>query len=306
MVLLSMLSAGALANDGMIPISFEPPPEIPLFLKAEVRKAKGVARGEDCPGALAAATLEATGAGQLVRVVRSEDDMSRVEQVPCKLRMAGDKVSASVVSLHGLVVVPGAPATVYQIITPERTVQIAEALGALHSDGVASVPIDDIGGKAWVRLAPQVLSDVDASLHKERSRAMLAHEGFVVPQVNQWFQVVESIPEVHGIVLEVEVISQDPAVGRKSRIRELFRFTVPTTLARQFLQTEMSDESFLSAIEVERAPSAKRRNFQSFEVIDPELFEAPTDGLEEVPAELSELPEDDDGTSSQPMDYHEE
>ncbi len=313
MVLLSLISAGALAEDGSIPIAFEPPPEIPLFLKAEILATKGVARGEDCRGALEAAIAEAAGSGQLVRVVRSEEELSSAEQATCKLRKAGDKISASVVSLHSLVIVPGAPATVYPILTPERTVEIVEALGQLHRDGVASVPIDDIGGKAWVRLPPESLSGIDASQQGERARAMLAHERFIVPRISRWFQVLEAIPEVQGIVMEVEVISQDPAVGRKSRLRELFRFMVPTALARQLLQTEMGDTFFLSKLQVERASNAKRRDFQSFEAVDPELFEPPEPAGVPEPAEVSsdvsDLPEDgsaSDGAPADPADYHEE
>lgn len=257
----------AWADDFTVAIPFEPPSSVPLFLKAELVSVRGNVKGADCPGAVAAALAEAAEQGTIVRITASVDDVTVVTETTCKQRVAGDTVSASVVDLTAIVVTPGAPETVYPPLSAERTVQVAALLGAVAGGGIASAAIDDLDGKAWVRLGRVTLDEtLNSGRMDDNHRAMHVYQKLVPPWMSSWARVLSNVPEVHGGLLEVEVVSENPA-EKHSRQVELYRFAVATTNARVFLRGGTTDEQFLASTRIERATDLKARNFERF-VID--------------------------------------
>jgi hypothetical protein len=258
-------SVAALAADKYVDVPFRPPAEVPLFVKAELREERGTAKGDDCPGAVKLALDQAAAHGTVVRVTLSKEDLKEAAQVACKQRMAGDAVSASVVDLTVMVMDPGAPASVYPPLPAERAVQVAALIGAVSGGGLRDVTIDDLGGQAWVRLGAVAFeAPLDSGRLDENARAIKAYEDYVPEWVSRWSGVLATVPEVTGAVLEVTVPSEDPAVGKKSRITELFRFAVPTAATGPFLRGEEADDQFLAKCRVERAPDPKKRAFAPF------------------------------------------
>lgn len=254
--------AVALAADRYVEVPFVPPAEIALFLKAQLREERGTAKGDDCPGAVALALAQAAEHGRVVRVTLSTEDLKEAALVPCKQRMAGDAVSASVVDLTVLVMEPGSPPSVYPVVPVERAVQIAALIGAVTGGGLASVTVDDIGGHAWVRMGEVGFEDpVDPTRLDEDGRAAKAYAAFVPQWVGRWAGVFAALPEVRGAILEVLVPCEDPAQGRKSRTVEVYRFSIPTAATAGYSRGEATDEQLLAASLVERAPDAKKRVF---------------------------------------------
>lgn len=269
-----LLAVGpALAADALIPIPFSPPADVPLFLKADVVSVRSTWKGPDCAAAVADALAQAGARGTVVRVVVSPTDLTAAAQAPCKQRKAGDTISASVVDLTAVVVVPGAPVSVYPVIGAERAAQIAGMIGAVAGGGLSSAAIDDIDGRAWVRLGQVVLPDtLDPSQLDDNARATRAYDRTVPEWISRWATVLATLPEVQGAVLEVQVTSEDPSV-KKSRRTELFRFAVPTPVAQAFLKGDLADDQLLAASRVERATDPKKRNFEliTLDVIEGDL-----------------------------------
>lgn len=266
MVTAWMLGAAALAADPFVEIPFTPPADVPLFLRADVVSVRSTWKGEDCNAAVADALAQAAQKGTVVRVTVSPSDLSSAAQAQCKQRKAGDTISASVVDLTAVVVVPGSPASVYPVIGAERAAQIAGIVGAVSGGGLSSALIDDIDGKAWVRLGHEVLPDVmNQSQLDDNARATRAYDKTVPSWASRWASILATVPEVYGAVLEVEVTSEDPSV-KKSRKTELFRFAVPTRVAQAFLKGDLADDQFLAGCRVERATDPKKRNFERIEL----------------------------------------
>ena len=301
---------GALAAEThWIEVPFTPPDTVPLMLKAEVMSVKGQARGDDCLAAVTDALDQAAQAGEIVRVCVSENDTTAASKLICKKRRAGDEVSASVVAVHAVVVVPGAPTTVYPDITPDRAVQIADVLASIDEEA-GTLPIDDIGGKAWLRM-PMVEVDerVDASRYSPEDRALLAYNRVVREQLERWTTYLEAIPEVEGAVVEVALERQDPYQKRRSRERELFRFTVPTQPATRFTRLEIDTDAFLASVRVEWAKDPRHREFAPINLqgaeapllaspddepkVDPEPVPQADPSVPLSDEDLAELPEDD-------------
>lgn len=258
-------SVAALAADKYVEVPFRAPAEVPLFVKAELREERGTAKGDDCPGAVQLALDQAAAHGTVVRVTLSKEDLKEAAQVSCKQRIAGDAVSASVVDLTVLVMDPGAPATVYPPLPVDRAVQVAALIGAVSGGGLQNVTIDDIGGQAWVRLGAVAFEEpLNSGQLDENARAVKAYEEFVPEWASRWAGVLGTVPEVTGAVLEVTVPSEDAAIGKKSRLTEVFRFAVPTAATGPFLRGEQGDDQFLGQCRVERAPDAKKRAFAPF------------------------------------------
>ncbi len=280
------LAAVAHAADQIIPIPFAPPESVPLFVSADVVSVRGTMKSDACAGAMSAALAALAEKGTIVRTTVSTEDLAPSDRAPCKQRVAGDTISASVVDLSAFVITPGAPASVYPPVPPDRLIQVAVLVGALSGGGIPSARIDDLDGRAWVRLGGVALEEpLDRRRHDDNGRAIQAYER--VPQwVSGWAKVLESVPEVSGAIYEVEVPSEDPAVKRSRQV-ELFRFVVPTGPAREFLRGATNDQQFLAAVRVERASDPKRRNFEPI-VIDLEsLAPEPSDLAVRGPDPLS-------------------
>jgi len=295
MVWLSLLAGTAFAGEQWVEIPFEEPATLPLFLKASIVKSKGKVEADDCPGAVQAALDHAEQGGQIVRVLVSKKDLKRAAQAVCKQRKAGQEFSASVVRLTSVVVVPGAPESVYPLITPDRAIEIGGLLGAITGgESISSAPIDDISGRAWVRLGSERLPDrLDQTQLDENARAVRAYEELVPAWAARWATVLTSVPEVHGAAIEVEVNSIDPDRGRKNRLTELYRFAVPTDAAAGFVRGHFDDEAFLARVAVERAQDAKKRDFRAYrlDVLAGSMVVEGEHGR--VEREAVELPEED-------------
>jgi hypothetical protein len=293
---LGLLAGLALAGEQIVPIPFVPPASVPLFVSAEVVTVRGSVKTDDCAGATEAALAALAERGTVVRLTVSKDDLAVADRAVCRQRIAGDHVSASVVDLSAFVVTPGAPPSVYPPMTPDRIVQVAAIVGAITGGGITAATIDDLDGRAWVRMGRMTIEGpLDQRRYDENGRAIAAYER--VPQwVSGWAKVLESVPEVSGAILEVEVVSEDPTV-KKSRVVELFRFVVPTGPAREFLRGATNDVQFLGAARVDRATDPKRRNFERFaidlESLAPEPTESLTVRVEPLPADELEGVEDE-------------
>jgi hypothetical protein len=294
-VVVLWLASVAFAGDEMVAIPFEPPAGVPLFLKAELVTVRGTVKGADCPGAVAAALADVEKKGTVVRLAASAEDLTSATETTCRQRVAGDTVSASVVDLTAIVVTPGSPPTVYPAVSAERAVQIAGLLGAVAGGGLPSVAIDDLDGRAWVRLGRVTFDEtLDRGRYDDNGRAVRVYEKLVPAWVSTWARVLATVPEVFGAILEVEVVSEIPD-EKRSRSVELIRFAIPTTNARVFLRGGTMDHEFLAAARVERATDPKARNFERFTVdtdamgggtyvttrTAPELTEADLQGMDD-------------------------
>jgi hypothetical protein len=288
----------AFAGEQILPIPFVPPAAVPLFVRADVISVRGSQKGDDCAGAAEAALAALAEKGTVVRVTVSTDDLAMADRAVCRQRIAGDTISASVVDLSAVVVTPGAPPSVYPLLTPDRNVQVAAIVGAISGGGIAAATIDDLDGRAWVRLGSITIEEVlDQRRHDDNGRAIQAYER--VPQwVSGWAKVLERVPEVSGAILEVEVTSEDPTV-KKSRRVELFRFVVPTEPAREFLRGGWNDVQFLAAVRVDRATDSKKRTFEPFAIDLESLAPEPAEPLASRSTEPLE-PEDLEGVEDEP------
>jgi len=291
------LAATATAADQVVPIPFAPPATVPLFVSADVVSVRGTVKGADCAGAMDAALAALAEKGTIVRSTVSTEDVTLSDRAVCKQRVAGDNVSASVVDLSAFVVTPGAPASVYPPLPPDRILQVAVLVGALSGGGIPSARIDALDGHAWVRLAGVTLEEpLDRRYHDDIGRAIQAYER--VPQwVSGWAKVLETVPEVAGAFFEVEVASEDPTVKRSRQV-ELFRFVVPTGPAREFLRGATNDTQFLAAVRVDRATDPKRRNFEPFAIDLESLAPEPSDLAVRGPDALSD--DDLEGVDDEP------
>ena len=193
--------------------------------------------------------------------MRSLTDPDPLSKVLCKQRMAGDNVSASVVEVTILSVIPGSgPPT-----SVARTAEIASQLSELSDD--PRLRIGALGEGLWV-LSPQVTEPamLDSAALDSNERGALLYERYVSPWVVRWARPLVSIPEVSGASLEIAVTHEDPGAKnpKKTRKTELFRFIVPTNLAVAFASGEINDEALVKGSRVERATDPKRRDFLQF------------------------------------------
>lgn len=261
-----LAASGALADEVTVDVPFAPPAEVPLFVKAATVDVRGTVKGPDCAAAVSAALAAAADRGTVVRIVRAADDLTIASQTVCKQRRAGDAVSASVVDLSAIVLEPGSPPSVYPKIASERALQIAAMIGALEGGGIGSVVIDDIDGRAWVRLGVETVeAPLDSSVLDPAARGATVYEDRVPRWIGRWVAVLSAVPEVEGAVLEIVVPHADPA-SRKSRSTEIFRFAVPTDAASAFLKGRTTDDAFLAASRVDRASDPRKRNFEPIRI----------------------------------------
>lgn len=171
----------AWADEVPVAVPFAPPAAVPLFLEAELVDARGSVKSGDCAAAVSAALADAATHGTVVRVVRAKDDPTSIGEAACKQRKAGDTVSASVVDLVALVLVPGS-GTAFPSLATDRGVQIATMLGAVSGGGLGAAAIDEVDGKPWARLGTEVLPDVlDSGAIDANGRAATVYERYVPP-----------------------------------------------------------------------------------------------------------------------------
>ena len=286
-------STALAGSSSWVDVPFQPPETVPLFLKSERVSTKGISKGNDCDAAAQAALEEAQRYGTIVRVVVAPNDLQSAGRASCKQRNAGAAITASLVTLHTLVVTPGAPPAVYPEITSDRAAQIAVLLSVLaQGKGVAA--IDDIAGKAWARAEPQAVKQpVDAGQLGPSGRAARAFDEVVRAWVAQWSSVLGGIPEVRGAVLEVEVPTVDTSGGKKSRGREVFRFTVPTEEAGEFVRGALIREEFLRTLRIDWAPEARKRQFAPLDIDHAETAEVAVTPERDLPSADADLPEDE-------------
>ncbi|MEM6930292.1 MAG: hypothetical protein AAF602_25360 [Myxococcota bacterium] len=263
----------AAALSAPVEVPLPPQKAITLPVKAEVLTVKGTVVGDDCPGAVQTAFDKAPiGATILEVLVRKDPDGKSTTD--CQQRVAGPSVSSSRVTFDIVVLLPGAPASVYPELDADRALQIVKLLTVLGEGSPANVPIDDIEGSAWVRLprrsVPRVLNPTQLD---RNARATRAFRGFVADRARNLAPLLDGMPEVDGAVVEVDVESEDPNVGRKSHQSEVFRFIVPTPAFRRYATGQLTADQFLSEMRVEHAPDAKKRRFERIgvDVIQGEL-----------------------------------
>ncbi|MEN0063409.1 MAG: hypothetical protein AAGA48_14755 [Myxococcota bacterium] len=261
-----------LAHAAPVPVELPIPTEITLPVKAEVLTVKGKAIGDDCPGAVTHAFKQAPlGAIVLQALVTKDSEGNPVTE--CRQRVAGPNVSASRVKFDIVVLLPGAPESVYPKLDADRALQIVKLLTVLGEGSPEDVPIDDIDGSAWVRLprkrVPKVLHPVQVDVN---ARATKAYRSFVADYAARLAPLLDGLPEVDGAVIEVDVESEDPNV-RKSNQTEIFRFIVPTPAFRRYALGRLNDEQFLSEMRIQHATDAKKRKFDKInvDVIEGEL-----------------------------------
>ncbi|MBX2801962.1 MAG: hypothetical protein KTR31_30055 [Myxococcales bacterium] len=245
-----------------VPLVVPSPPEVPLFLKAEVVSVKAKVKTDDCSAAAAAALAMAQERGVVVGLVIAPDDLRAQVEVSCQQRPFR-RPRTSKVALHALVIAPGAPPTVYPSLPAERLAEIARLLGSLEADPATVPPIDDIAGKAWIRYGRAELPEVLDSEQLDRAARARRALGAVAPDwVARWVPIAQQIPEVHGAILEVEVHSQE-GQDKGPEQRELFRFSVPRLTAEQFVAGQLDQESFLASGRLEVADNPRSRNFEA-------------------------------------------
>ncbi len=246
---------------------------IALPIKAEVRRVKGKVPGDDCPGAVQAAFAKAP-RGSTVLEVLLDAGPTGIATTECRQRIAGPRVASSRVEFDVVVLLPGAPESVYPKLDADRALQIVRMLTALGEGSPANVPIDDIEGSAWVRLPRRAIERVlDPNQLDRNARATRAFQEFVARRARDLAPILDGIPEVDGAVIEVDVESEDPSIGRKSHRSEVFRFIVPSPAFRRYAVGKLTTEQFLSEMRIEHAPDAKKRRFERvrIDVVEGEL-----------------------------------
>lgn len=239
---------------------------ITLPVKAEVLTVKGKVPGDDCRGAVNAAFARAP-RGSTVLEVLIEKGPDGKATTDCLQRVAGPKIASSRVSFGIVVLLPGAPESVYPKLDAHRALEIVKKLTILGEGSPANVPIDDIEGSAWVRLPRRAIDRVLNPRQLDRNaRATRAFQRFVANRARDLAPVLDGMPEVDGAVVEVDVDSEDPNIGRKSHQSEVFRFIVPTPAFRRYAIGKLTTEQFLSEMRIEHAPDAKKRKFERIEI----------------------------------------
>lgn len=275
-----------------VAVTLPVPDSIALPVKAEVLTVKGKAVGDDCPGAVADAFAQAP-LGAIVLQALVDKDADGSLSTDCKQRVAGPNISASRVKFDIVVLLPGQPEEVYPKLDPDRALQIVKLLAVLGEGSPENVPIDDIEGSAWVRLprgtVPKVLHPAQFDLN---ARATRAYRVGVTDRAATLAPLLGALPEVDGAVIEVDVVSEDPAV-RRSQQTEVFRFIVPTPAFRRYAIGKLNAQTFLSEMRIEHAPDTKKRKFERIDIdlIGGELVVEDEPAAEIQPAR--ELPEDD-------------
>lgn len=250
--------ASAWAAEVTVPVIHQPPANLPLFAAARIVDVKGVAKGDDCPGAVTAAIAEAREEGLVLRVVLSADELTPPTETRCKKRMQGDDVGSSVVQLTAVVALPGTGAT----ITTDRAVQMVSILGSFGDlEGTSIFTVD---GASFLNLGSEAIKgELDSSRFDVNARAFGAYNTFVVDWIRRWSGVIAALPELRGAVIEVAVSSNNPD-KKKSKVREIFRFVVPADAAKAYMSGGKTDEELISAMRVQRAPEAKKPAFEPF------------------------------------------
>jgi len=247
-----------------VPVIIELPEQtaIPLPVKAEVLSVKGKVQGDDCPGAVQDAFAEAPLGSTILEVLvdRGPDGEKTTE---CKQRIAGPRVASSRVKFDVVALLPGAPESVYPKLDADRALEIVRLLTVLGEGSPANVPIDDIEGSAWVRLPRRTLKRVlDPRQLDTNARAVRALRAHVAERAVELAPLLSAMPEVDGAVLEVDVETEDPTVGRRSQRTEIFRFIVPTPAFGRYAKGKLDAEAFVSEMRIEHAPEKKKRRFE--------------------------------------------
>ncbi len=240
------LLATAFADDQLVDAGFRAPDDLPLFRSAGHGVGKGNAKGDDCPGAVAAA-LQALAHGH--RVLALDGD-GRLE---CKQRKAGDAVSASLVEVSGWWVEPGVGAPV----AAARQLALAKVVAKLLPED-APLVLEPGPTGAWLTW-PTVVAEAPPTLPEPADRAVHAWQTWVSEWVPAWPTLLGALPELAGGRLEIAW----PADKAKNGT---LRFDVPKELAARWLAGDLGDDVLVAGCAIGWSPDPRKVPFQPLQV----------------------------------------
>ncbi|MCB9689237.1 MAG: hypothetical protein H6738_11385 [Alphaproteobacteria bacterium] len=248
------VAAAIAAGPVDVAVDFAEPAVLPWFASARVVDGKGSAKGDDCSGAVALAIQDAARQGTVARIVRSHTDLQPLAATPCKQRVAGDAVSASIVELSALVF---EPVSGVEPLPAERWIQLVGLLDALGPDELAPGVVV-VDGKIYALLAKQSFAEpLDSGRLDQRARGNRVWEEWVPQFTARWAGALGSVPELAGAVLLATVPSEDPA-NKKSKLVEEWRFAIPTAAASAFSRGEIMDSDLASRVRIEVSSDPKK------------------------------------------------
>lgn len=269
------VAAATAAGPVDVAVEFSTPPVLPWFASAKVVDGKGSAKGDDCGGAVALAIQDAARQGTVARIVRSHTDLQPLTATPCKQRVAGDAVSASIVELSALVF---EPISGVEPLPADRWIQLVGLLDALGPDDL-SPGVVVVDGKVYALLARQAFTEpLDGGRLDRRARGARAWEEWVPAFTARWAGALGGVPELEGAVLFATVPSEDPA-DKKSKLVEEWRFTIPTASASAYSRGEIMDSDLAARVRIEVSSDPKKPSWTAVTLdVDDELTR--TEGVE--------------------------